>query len=212
MRILISIFLVLLVTFACTESAEKTTAENSAFATKKSYFRDNHPTFRKWKNYYISLDPKLSELKFLQSSIQQNEWITGTVYATFDKEFNPVYLPFLVYSPDKTRYIDFDSYQWSLINGEPQFEADQEVDLVDLKNKTVQRIAFRGPSAVIEDVYWQNDSVVVLLENFDSVPLIHKINLNNRSETTYTGTMKIRTSSEYPALRMEKKWNEQINP
>ena len=137
--------------------------------------------------------------------MQQNEWISGTVHATFDKEFDPVYLPFLVYSPDKTRYVDFDSYQWTLIDGEPQFEADQEVNLVDLKNKTVQRIAFRGPSAVIEDVYWQNDSVVVLLENFDSVPLIHKINLNNRSETTYTGTVKVKAKSAYFTNRLHDK-------
>lgn len=204
-RILASILLLSLVTSACNEPSKKTSAKNAVAATQKSYFRDNHPTFRNWKNYYSSLDPKLSGLKFFQSSVQQNEWITGNVYATFDKEFDPVYLPFLVYSPDKTRYIDFDSYQWSLIGGEPQFEADQEVNLVDLKNKTVQRIAFRGPSAVIEDVYWRNDSTLVLLENFDAVPVIHVIDLVKKTEKTYTGTMKVKAQSAYFTLRLQDK-------
>lgn len=204
-RILASILLLSLVTSACNEPSKKTSTKNAVAATQKSYFRDNHPTFQKWKNYYSSLDPKLSGIAFIQSSEQKQEDIPGTVHATFDKEFDPVYLPFLVYSPDKSRYIDFDSYQWSLINGEPQFEVDQEVNLVDTKNKTVRRIAFRGPSAVIEEVYWKNNATVVMLENFDSVPIIHVIDLVKKTEKTYTGTMKVKAQSAYFTLRLQDK-------
>src|SRR5690554_7486346 len=62
-------------------------------------------------------------------------------------------------------YLDIDSYNWSVDNeGVAQFEADQEINLVDLKEKTVNRVAFFGPSHRIDDAFWVSDSIFVLLE------------------------------------------------
>jgi len=63
-------------------------------------------------------------------------------------------------------------------NGEPSFSPDQEINLVNIENKTVNRIAFRGPSQWIEDAYWNDNSTIVLLENnYEKQPVITIINL-----------------------------------
>lgn len=196
-------FLALMLLNGCSESSEKAGIHSLKSITNK-HFQDTHPTFIAWKNYYTKLDPKLSGLVFNQSSVQQIQWMKGSIHATFDTNFDTIYRPFLVYSPDKTRYIDLDSYQWQMINGEPQFEADQEVNLIDTRKKTVQRLAFRGPSAQIEEVYWKNNHTVVLLENFDSGLYVHVFDLKKQTETTFTGTKTSRFNSTYAAKRLKR--------
>lgn len=197
------LFVVLILLNGCSESSEKA-AIPAVKSVAKKHFQDTHPTFRHWKNYYTTLDSTLSDLAFTRTSVKHVSWMNGSIPATFDKEFDPVYLPFLVYSPDKTSYIDFDSYQWELINGEPQFEADQEVNLVNVQKRTVQRLAFRGPSSQIEDVYWMNNHTVVLLENFDSGLYVHVFDLKKQTETTFTATKTSRFNSSYATKRLER--------
>lgn len=121
-----------------------------------------------WLDFYRRKGTDIDLKDFGPEDTTQVERLQGTVKGSFDPEFDSVYVPFLIYSPDKTKYVDIDSYQWSVgDDGEPAFDVDQEIDLVDLKAKTVRRIAFRGPAYAVENVSWKNNSVFYLLERSD---------------------------------------------
>lgn len=134
--------------------------------------------------------------------------IPGSVKGNFDSEFDTVYEPFLIYNPSKTFYIDLDSYHWTLgSEGNPMFEADQEVNLVNMTNKTVSRIGFYGPSYWAEDAFWLTDSVFVILENNDEgQPGFQLINLKEKSVTSYGSIQPLKQNNQdYRKLRLIKK-------
>lgn len=199
-------FLLPLLLFSCSEDKQNEQNTTSSNTSQPALFQDNNPIFKQWKSYY-RLD-RHAKAEFLSTDTAQIPGISGTVLPTYDNAFDSVYLPFLVYSPDKTRYIDFDSYQWFLEKGEPQFNVDQEIDLVDVKNKTVMRLAFRGPSSVVEEVYWKDNNTVVLLEIADeTTPIVSIIDLKKNQIIHYESTGKVRASSGY----FEKRFNRLIN-
>lgn len=169
-------------------------------------FEDNHSTFQKWVNYYVSLDSGFYQNTFKLESTTNLNLESGNIFGTFDKEFNSIYAPFLVYSPNKEQYVDFDSYHWSLEGKTPQFEIDQEINLVNVKNKTIKRIGFRGSNELVEDAYWKNDSTVVLLENMNSTtPRISLINLTAQTSFIYTSSCTLNPKSEYSSIRIQNK-------
>lgn len=120
------------------------------------------------------------------------------VTPTWDKDFNPVYKSFLVYNSDSTLYLDFDSHKWRLDqDGKLQMGVEQEMVLVDTKNKKTETILIYGPSFIVEDAYFKNDSILVLLENSsDNIPAYQEINLKNDSATYYAYKKKL-FPSEY---------------
>jgi hypothetical protein len=160
-----------------------------------------------WMHYYRQKGVTFDAAQFELIDTALTEPIQGNVWGSFDPEFDPVYLDFLVYSPDKTKYIDLDSYQWSLgKDNEPAFDADQEINLVDLKTKTVRRIAFRGPSQQVENASWKNDSVVYLLEVSDEQELyISEVNIETGKILVYRYKHKLPFDSDYAQQRLEKK-------
>jgi hypothetical protein len=178
--------------------------------SKPQFSSDNHPIFLKWVDYYLTLDAKVSADKFLLDNNRQRAFDEGTILATYDKDFESQYKPFLVYSPNKTMYIDFNSAYWSVSpDGEGKseigFEADQDISLINLKQKTVKKISFKGSSEQVEDVYWKNDSIVVLLEsNEDKSPSITEININSGdiSFYKYMGTLP-KENSSYLRLKIK---------
>lgn len=93
----------------------------------------------------------------------------------------------MVFNATKTKYIDFDSYYWHLDKyNEVSFEADQQVNLIDMERKTKQQIGFFGPSFTIENAFWKGDSIVVLLGNtYEKVPFKVKYNLQSGKQTFY---------------------------
>jgi hypothetical protein len=163
-----------------------------------------------WLGYYRQkgLNPDPSQFE-LTDTASLPAFMPGNVHATFDPEFDSVYLHFLVYSPDRTRYIDFDSYQWTIgPDGKPGFSPDQETDLVDLKRRTVRRLAFRGPSQWVENVSWKNNSTVYLLESSDEGQLfISEIDLKTGKVHTYQYKRRVPFRSEYAKKRLEWKLN-----
>lgn len=190
------LFLLPLLFLSCSEDKQREQNTNASNTSQPKTFQDTHPVFKRWKSYYQLNQP--ANVEFLATDTSQIPVINGSVLPTYNKAFDSVYLPFLVYSPDKTRYIDFDSYQWFLEKGEPQFNVDQEIDLVDVKNKTVRRLAFRGPSAVVEEVYWKDNNTVVLLEIFDGKKLVvSEVNLKKKRIISYEINATVKATSNY---------------
>lgn len=180
--------------------------ESQASSTPQKAFpfqKNQHPTFREWNKYYLSRKSGFKNTDFIVSPAINNEFPKGTIYATFNKEFDRTYLPFLVYSPNKEQYVDFNSYHWTLVDGEPQFEVDQEINLVDTENKTIRRIAFCGSEELVEDVYWQDENTVILLKMIEgNTPQITSIDLKAQTSKSYTSVYKLDSPSEYSKMRI----------
>jgi hypothetical protein len=128
---------------------------------------DSNETLQKWVNYYKSHDTNFS----LDNFISAGEWtideIQGNVCGIFDECFERNLANLMVFSPDKKRYIDLDSYAISLDeNNVAYLDADCEVNVVDIENRTVTRVAFYAIDigGEIDDAFWENNSKVVLLE------------------------------------------------
>lgn len=159
-----------------------------------------------WFNFYRQENPDFNPELFQLKQTAPISYQESSVTVMNEKGFNEVYKPFLIFNESKTKYIDFDSYQWFL---EPDdtvgFEADQQVVLVDYKNKTARQIAFFGPSFWIEDAFWKGDSVAVLLGNtYEQVPFMMKYNFdkNEVQNFQYPDTLKVETS--YSKIRLRK--------
>lgn len=192
--------------FACYENKPTNTEPKESVAkdTVLSYVGDNNATLQKWVSYYQTIDPSFAVDKFKFSTSTNTEYVAGNIYGIFDKKFDKVYTDFLIYSPNKQQYIDMDSYQWTVDKNELLFEADQEINLVDIPQKTVKRIGFRGASGWVDDAYWKNDSIVVLLENTaDKVPVINEINVKTGNELTFVYSDTLKQNSDYSKKRIE---------
>lgn len=169
--------------------------------------KNSNTTLSEWVNYYQNLEPDFSLNSFEFKSNDTLVIRQGNVFGNYDKNFDKIYSDFLIYRDDKEQYVDFDSYNWMLNeNNKPDFSPDQEINLVDIKNKTVNRIAFRGPSQWVENVFWQNDSTIVFLENnYEKQPTILKLNLKNKSIKTFIYQDTLKFESEYSKLRFKQK-------
>jgi hypothetical protein len=169
--------------------------------------KDTAVVLKEWVNYYKNLEPSFSLQSFEFTAMDTLKVIPGNVYASFDADFDRIYSKFLVYQNNKEKYIDFDSYNWTANqNGDLIFSPDQEINLVDLNNKSVQRLAFRGPSQWVENIFWENDSLIVLLENnYERQPVITKIHLRKKSIATFTYHQPLSFDSDYFKLRFKKK-------
>ncbi|MBO9562182.1 MAG: hypothetical protein J7621_05380 [Niastella sp.] len=86
-----------------------------------------------------------------------------------DKNFFASYGPFLKYSPDKSMFIDLDSYNIDIQKDSKgrftgnEIGPDFEVSLVNLKDSTRTRLVFLGPGGSIEDGLWLDDNTLVLM-------------------------------------------------
>lgn len=168
---------------------------------------NSNNTLKDWLNYYQKMEPTFSLEQF---DFQFTDTLTitqGNVFGNFDKNFDPIYSDFLVYRTDKKQYVDFDSYQWTLDeNKTPLFSPDQEINLIDIENQSVNRIGFRGPFQWVENVFWENDSTIVLLENSgDKQPIITKLNLKSKIIKVFNYKDTLDFDSKYSELRFKEK-------
>lgn len=220
MKKLLIIFLILVIIISCSKKQNKpsiapVSLEAQLSSTPKALDIDNesNKVFKQWIHYYTTNDTTFSIDKFILKSIDSLRPIPGNIYGTFDKEFDSIYSKCLVYNSDKKKYIDFDSYQWSLgENKVATFSPDQEINLVDIENKKITRIGFRGSSQWVENAFWENDSTIVLLENFNRNQLIiNKVNLHQKIIHTYLYKDSLHFESIYPELRLRQKTGIVIN-
>ena len=161
----------------------------------------------RWLKFYKAENPDFSADSFTLLDSADLRYSPSAVKANFEEDFNPIYEPFLVYSPDKSKYIDFDSYHWFTDeNGNPGFEADQQVSLVHLPSKTVRQLSYFGPSFTIEDAYWEGDSAAVLLGNtYEKVPFYIRYNFNRNMTYTYRSADTLKVTRSYTEDRLKKK-------
>jgi hypothetical protein len=189
-----------------TESTEKPNTELNVNEEHLDLEKDSNITLSEWVNFYENSEPDFSLNKFEFQSKNKLNVIQGNVFGNFDSNFDQIYSDFLIFREDKAKYVDFDSYGWSLNeNKEILFSPDQEINLVDIKKKTVVRIAFRGPSQWTENIFWQNDSIIVLLENtYEKQPIITKIDINKMSIKTFIYSDTLNFESDYTKSRFKK--------
>lgn len=212
MRKIIRCIAIVLLIISCSDKKKPVFLKDVKDANEKqTLIASENTTLEDWIIYYqTDIDSFFTLEKFeLYSEIQLNK-IKGTIYGVYDEMFDETYRNFLIYSPDKKRYIDIDSYQWSLDKNRKDllFEPDQEINLVDIPNETVWRIAFLGPSYWVEDAFWENDSIVFLLENsYDKMPSITQINLNSEKMIKFKYQDSLKIHSEYTKHRILNKIN-----
>ena len=188
---------------------EKQIIKSTNDSTEISILNPEIETLTNWINYYRNeVDSSFSLENFKLQSIEKLPKIKGSVYGIFDEHFDEIYKEFIVYSPNRQNYVDFDSYQWSFDSIKKQlvYEADQEINLVKIFENKVERIGFRGPSYRVENAYWQNDSIIILLENSsDKVPTINKIDINSMKITTFNYQDTLKKASDFSNIRIKKK-------
>ncbi len=212
MKHLIYIFTFLILFISCSESKkneiEKTETKIAKSELNNQYLnlaKESNKTLNDWVDYYQNSEPDFSLNEFEFTTKDTLQLIQGNVFAIFDANFDKIYSDFLIYRNDKEIYLDFDSYSWVMDeNNEILFSPDQEINIVDIKNKAVNRLAFRGPSQWVENIFWQNDSTVVLLENsYEKQPVITKIDLIKKAITTFRYKDNLKFESEYTKRRFE---------
>lgn len=157
MKTRIYIYTILILFVSCNNSNKKE-SENTEIVqfesnVNRQYFnleQKSDLTFSEWVDYYQSLEPNFSLDNFEFKSKDTLIVIEGNVIGNFDS----IYTDFLIYRNHKDKYVDFDSYSWSTDEkNELLFSPDQEINVVDIKNKTVERMAFRGPSQWAENIF-----------------------------------------------------------
>ena len=201
------IFPLLFFLFSCDDKKEKEITIQVIDKEKTTKIADSPKTaLQNWLTYYRTDNQAFEEEKFILSATGAISFSPSNVTVMNEKGFNEIYKPFLVFNESKTKYLDFDSYQWSIApDGSAGYEADQEVALVDYQNKTAQRIAFFGPSYSIEEAYWIGDSVAVLLGNsYEKVPFIMKYHFGKKTVETFQYPDTLKFDIPYAKVRMRK--------
>ncbi len=205
-----SLFLLLLLLFSCDQKM-KPKSEPKANLPKKAnsqnFIPKNEVKLQPWFTYYKTIDTTFKFENFVLKETTPISYQKSTIFILNEMGFNETYKPFLIFNKTKEKYIDFDSYQWFLDNnGSANFEADQQVVLVNWKKKEAQQIAFFGPSYWIEDAFWKEDSVVVLLGNsYEKVPFIMEFNLLKNKKKYYQYSDTIKFENAYSKVRLRSK-------
>lgn len=186
------------------QTVEKHTKEK---LPKLNIDESQYPTLENWLNSYRKNDAAFHLSQFIFSNSITLGKLPGNIYGTFDEEFDPIYSDFLIYRNDKKQYIDMDSYNWFVDdNNTAGFEIDQEINWVNIEEKKIYRIVFRGSSEWVEDVFWKNDSVVFLLENnYYKCPKITSINLSSGKGQQFVYNDTLAFTSTYTKERLAKK-------
>lgn len=191
--------------YACNDSQNLNNHSKESGSVSQVNFKEK-PTLgfgsdsilNQWLGYYKKAEPNFSLSNFNLTTEDSLHIISGNVFGVFDKEYDDIYNSFLIYSSDKTKYVDFDSYHWAVDeDGERSFSPDQEINLIDINDKTVKRIGFRGSYQWVEDAFWKNDSIIVLLENDDEKqPWISLLDIKNGIVRTfkYDGSLEFETN------------------
>ncbi len=86
-----------------------------------------------------------------------------------DKNYYASYGPFLKYSPDRSMFIDLDSYNIDIqkdskgrFTGQ-ELGPDTEVSLVHVADSTKTRLVYMGPGGFVEDASWLDNNTLLLM-------------------------------------------------
>jgi hypothetical protein len=148
---------------------------------------ESQSNMKNWISHYQNQGADLNLSQFNLQESQKLKQMPGNVKAIFDSDFDKTYEAFLIYNPSKTMYLDIDSYNWETDKeGNAMFNSDTEINLVNLKDKSVNRVVYYGASYWIDDAFWVTDSIFALLENnYDNQPSIQIFNLKKNTISPY---------------------------
>jgi hypothetical protein len=197
------IFILWNTSFACTCLGTSTVIADTNECTLTL---DSNEILQTWINYYKSFYKDFSLKNFIFERGSTINEMQGTICAIFDKCFDPRLAEFLIFSPNKKKYVDLDTYGMSLTkDNEADFEIDQAVNVVDIDKRTNTRIFFLGSVGRVEDAFWESDSRIVLLLNIDYLPIIGIIDLNTKHIKYYEYRSVLDFNSDYYYERLKKK-------
>ena len=207
MRFQLPIFLILLISLACTRSGNNEAIQTSLDLKIPI---QKHEVFQKWASYYQQFDPDFSWENFNKKETDSLQILPGSVLPVWHPDFKSYYRPLLIYSPDSSHYIDIDSYLWFVIDenaSDPEigYSPDQEINLINFNDSTVNRIAFRGPNQRVEEALWLDKQTISLLENNENgIPMISIIKIEQQMVNYYEYPDSVTTTSGYWQKRIEK--------
>ena len=206
----VSIFLLLFLLFSCEQKSHIIPIQK--MEKQKSEISDNFQTdelftSQPWFQYYQKENPNFKPELF---QFQEKTIISKTESSAIilnEKGFDTIYKPFFIFNESGTQYLDFDSYNWFVdSDGNAGFDVDQQVDLVDMKKKKAERIAFFGASYWVEDAYWKGDSIAVLLGNtYDKIPFIIRFNFDQNTRKLYKYSDTLQFETDYSTIRLKRK-------
>lgn len=209
-KVLFYLLTLLLLFVSCREKVEKSAEEQASEIPSPSIHLDlneqSNEGLQDWVDYYTSLDTTFSLAAFALELVDTVRFRQGNVLGNFEEGFDSMYADFLVYSPNRKKYIDFDSYLWALDEqNKPEFSPDQEINLVDIESQTITRIGFNGPSQWLELALWKNDSIVFLFESSSEQLLrISELHLSNKERRTFLYPDTLDVESNYFNLRLQR--------
>ena len=175
---------------ACTNSdqaAEDVTATDSVSVAPIAEI-SNIDRLPLWRNYMEQQFPDFNAEDFNAAYTVPLE--TFPPYPVNEKELD-FFKPYLAYNADSTKAIDIYSYssvtsskgdQRVYMNGGP----DAQINLVDLKNNTSQRLFFSGPMLSFWDAQWVDSNRVIVAGTEEKMPVYWIIDLNHKSMELYT--------------------------
>ena len=194
-------FIVIIIIFcitACSTSSNKD-AEAARGEINKAF--ELNPA---WVQYYSKLLPGFSAEKFIPAfEITKKGLNSANILGDFDKNYDTLFSRFIIESPDKSQYIDLDSYRMADIKKEKGkltcigFEPDQEVDWVNRNTHKIYRLELNGPDELIEDAKWVDDSNIFLYGFAEGQALIWSVNLKTFQYKYFDMRDTLTAKSEY---------------
>jgi hypothetical protein len=183
------------------------------YDTIKDFSFLQNTSLKRWIDFYKTKYPGLNLNSFkLQNCIAVNPDSLWTRDDDPTKEYFDLYKTLLVYSPDKTMFIDMDSYNFLLerdkkgnligMGGDPE----TEVALIDIKRKTNKRLLYNGPSTIIEDAAWIGGDKIAIgyLSDENNLHVYNQylllIDLTKKTFSFYENSLKIGTENIHDYL------------
>lgn len=199
------LLIIILVCFNCKKSNEKTAIlkETVILDTILSIKNSQDSVLKKWISFYNKFDKNFSLEKFKFDTSDTLYTHRGMANGNYNEYFEKKFEKLLIYNSKKTEYIDIDTYYIVLDdNGTVMFDVDQEINWVKIKEKKVSRVSYKGPLESVNDVFWHNDSIIILLENNEKTLSIKEINLNSRKIKKFNYPDTINTNTSYTFTRL----------
>lgn len=184
-------------------SQEKQSLKNTREISEKLSQKDCDQ-LQTWLQYYKKENPDFKCADFTLENESQIPDLKAEIVTINDKDFETIYQPFLIFNKSRTKYLDFDSNQWFVgEDGTAGFEVDQQVFLVDVKSKESTQIAFFGSSQWVEDGFWENDSVAVLVGNtYEKIPFVIRYHFKQNKKKYFKYSDTLKTPSSYSRDRL----------
>lgn len=202
--------LLFVIIISCADKKEKDSPKSEPAAPetteKPKTVKPQDSALVSWLSHYRKENPDFDEKNFILTSTSAISYNPSNVVVMNKKSFNEIYKPFFIFNDSKNKYLDFDSYHWFVSkDGNASFEADQQVALVDMKEKSAVQIAFFGPSYRIEEAFWKGDSTAVLLGNsYEKVPFMMKFNFPKNTVQHFQSRDTLKFDVPYSQIRLQK--------